>query len=58
MGASVVAQALMVPQNQFYDKWRGSSSSWTRSWWARGYATTVVVVRWGAVHPQVVDVLV
>ena len=39
-------------------RWRGSPSSWTSSWWARCYATTVVVARWGAVHGQVVDVLV
>ena len=48
-----------VPQIQFIDAVEfEQSSSWTSSWWARFRATTAVVARWGAVHRQVVDVLV
>ena len=51
MGASVGAQAVKVPQTQFFDDMvAGSSSSWTRSSRARCCATTGVDARWSAVH--------
>ena len=46
MGATVGAQAVKVPQIQFFDdKVAGSSSSWTRSRRAQRCATTVVDAR-------------